>query len=250
MVAWPFGSGAHLLTVLARPARSSLRGQRPDGQARVTNRPPIRRCRAPGTVASPHVAGDVDAAASVGGSVTRARPRPLRKRVAVGHKLAMQRPDGNAHGGPSPTSDLAAMPPDASNWVVRRGGTLLHPSRVPSAGKPRRRTLGPGLRSPACQAMTGRLNVVSAMTALACTSRSTSSTARERPSPRTLPSCTRSRTGIARACFIGPAPRTLASRHPAERSACCPLPIVRQVCDPSDQTMRIGERPGRNAAEG
>src|ERR1019366_239523 len=125
MVAWPFGSGAHLLTVLARPARSSLRGQRPDGQARVTNRPPIRRCRAPGTVASPHVAGDVDAAASVGGSVTRARPRPLRKRVAVGHKLAMQRPDGNAHGGPSPTSDLAATPPDASLWVVRRGGILV-----------------------------------------------------------------------------------------------------------------------------
>jgi hypothetical protein len=41
----------------------------------------------------------------------------------VGHTLAVQRPDGNAHGGPSPTSDLAAMPPDASPWVVRCGGT-------------------------------------------------------------------------------------------------------------------------------
>jgi hypothetical protein len=47
-------------------------------------------------------------------SASRARGRPLRKRFAVGHKLAVQRPDGNAHGGPSPTSDLAAMPPDAS----------------------------------------------------------------------------------------------------------------------------------------
>ena len=104
-----------------------------------------------------------------------------------------------------------------------------------------------------CQAMTGRLNVVSAMTALACTSRSASSTARGRPSPRTLSSCTRSRTGIARTCFIGPAPRTLASRHPAERSPRCPLPILRQVVRPvrsDDADRRAADQSERRCALG
>jgi hypothetical protein len=58
------------------------------------------------------------------GSVRQAGPASLRKCFAVGHTLAMQRPDGNAHGGPSPTSDLAATPPDA--FPVRRGGTWTH----------------------------------------------------------------------------------------------------------------------------
>ena len=43
--------------------------------------------------------------------------------VPLDRMLGMQRPDGNAHGGTSPTSDLAAMPPDAFS-PVRRGGTL------------------------------------------------------------------------------------------------------------------------------
>jgi hypothetical protein len=38
--------------------------------------------------------------------------------------------------------------PGRSPPIGVAGAPLLHPSRVPSVGKPRRRTLGPGLRSP------------------------------------------------------------------------------------------------------
>ena len=151
-----------------------------------------------------------------------------------------------------PSDDLnAATPPDVRPTASR--GRLVASKPRAVCGETPSADARAGATLARCQAMTGRLNVVSAMTALACTSRSTSSTARERPSPRTLPSCTRSRTGIARACFIGPAPRTLASRHPAERSPRCPLPIVRQVVRPvrsDDADRRAADQSERRCALG
>ena len=134
-------------------------------------------------------------------------------------------------------------PPDARLLLASRGRRVASKphavcGETPSAHAPAGATLA------RCQPMTGRSHAASAMTALACTNRSTSSTARGSPSPRTLPSCTRSRTGIARACCIRPAPRTPASRHPAERSPRCPLPIVRQVVRPvrSDDAGSASDR--------
>jgi hypothetical protein len=60
-----------------------------------------------------------------------ARPRPLRKRFAVGRKLATQRPDGNTRGWPRPPSDLAALPPGVPG--VSRGHGVQSPD--PNQGR-------------------------------------------------------------------------------------------------------------------
>jgi len=178
----------------------------------------------------------------------------------------MQRPDGNAHGGPSPTSDLAAMPPDAFLLGGASRGRLLREPQKDAAfaiqrdlvGASRRPTIADGTYADHGKGPVGNFPfiVVTGAPWKVATRRGQAQGDLNRPSPPPRsPAVGRAVCGYAivpwlrcPSCSEWSAPRHWEPGTNPKDPHAVRCPACGKWYDPSDQTMRIGERPTRDTS--